>query len=220
MQCTYHRLLFPIHLHRSRISKSSAVKVSSCRFIRRNMVKIYGCMAADPEGVVGKDGKLPWNYPDEFEHFKSTTRGHVMIMGRKTFVDTPVDVLQQTTPIVFSRNREHPCFKNPEVNCTVVSTLHELVPVIESVCNDNQKIYMIGGGELAKIFFKANVISEFILTKIHKSYPGDSYLDIHHMKDWNRTVLKETQDYTIYSVANPTPDDLGALYASGSLVLQ
>lgn len=35
--------------------------------------------------VVGRDNKLPRNYPQDLQHFKHTTSGHVVVMGRKTF---------------------------------------------------------------------------------------------------------------------------------------
>jgi dihydrofolate reductase len=36
-------------------------------------------------GAIGKGGDLPWSYPEDRAHFEQTTRGHVMIMGRRTF---------------------------------------------------------------------------------------------------------------------------------------
>jgi len=40
-------------------------------------------------GVIGKDGKLPWHIPADLKHFKSVTSGAPMIMGRKTFNSLP-----------------------------------------------------------------------------------------------------------------------------------
>ncbi|MBW7685823.1 dihydrofolate reductase [Enterobacter hormaechei] len=44
-------------------------------------------VAVDEEYGFGKDGKIPWHYPEDFKFFKNTTKGHVCIMGRKTFDD-------------------------------------------------------------------------------------------------------------------------------------
>src|SRR2546430_10699451 len=35
--------------------------------------------------VIGKDGKIPWHLPDDIQHFKRITSGHIVVMGRKTF---------------------------------------------------------------------------------------------------------------------------------------
>lgn len=43
--------------------------------------------AVDEEFGFGKDGKIPWHFPEDFKFFKEKTKGHVCIMGRKTFDD-------------------------------------------------------------------------------------------------------------------------------------
>ncbi len=43
--------------------------------------------AVDEEFGFGKDGKIPWHYPEDLKFFKEKTKGHVCIMGRKTFDD-------------------------------------------------------------------------------------------------------------------------------------
>ncbi len=41
------------------------------------------------ERLIGKDDKMPWNLPEEFKHFKDTTMGHALLMGRTTFLGLP-----------------------------------------------------------------------------------------------------------------------------------
>ena len=43
--------------------------------------------AVDEEFGLGRDGKIPWHYPEDFKFFKEKTKGHVCVMGRKTFDD-------------------------------------------------------------------------------------------------------------------------------------
>ncbi len=35
--------------------------------------------------IIGNEGKIPWHIPEDFAHFRATTKGHPIIMGRKTF---------------------------------------------------------------------------------------------------------------------------------------
>ncbi len=42
-------------------------------------------VAMSSNRVIGKDNKLPWHLPEDLQHFKTTTMGHTMVMGRKTF---------------------------------------------------------------------------------------------------------------------------------------
>lgn len=49
-------------------------------------------VAAAQNGVIGKDGKLPWHLPGDLKRFKELTMGHTLIMGRKTFESLPPKV--------------------------------------------------------------------------------------------------------------------------------
>lgn len=42
-------------------------------------------VARSPDGVIGRDNALPWHLPEDLRHFKSTTMGHAIVMGRLTF---------------------------------------------------------------------------------------------------------------------------------------
>jgi dihydrofolate reductase len=47
--------------------------------------KVYLVAAVAANGVIGKDGGLPWHLPEDLKHFKHLTLGHPVIMGRKTW---------------------------------------------------------------------------------------------------------------------------------------
>src|SRR2546421_4971109 len=47
--------------------------------------KIYLVAAVAANGVIGRDGHLPWHLPEDLKHFKRLTLGHPIIMGRKTW---------------------------------------------------------------------------------------------------------------------------------------
>ena len=47
--------------------------------------KIYLVVAVASNGVIGRDGKLPWHLPEDLKHFKRLTLGHPVIMGRRTW---------------------------------------------------------------------------------------------------------------------------------------
>lgn len=156
---------------------------------------ITGIMACDPQGLIGRGNDLPWNYREELDHFRHTIHGHTIIMGQKTFESTPRDILERCQFIVFSR-RMH----SPMTNCTMVNSLEAFLalPVPE-----NTKMFMIGGAEIAHLFLRNNLIKDFILTKIHKTYEGDVFLDLNLLQDWPASVIQQTGDYTICQLVNP-----------------
>lgn len=54
-------------------------------------------------GVIGRDGRLPWRLGSDLAHFKQTTLGHCVLMGRKTWCSLP-GPLPGRTSIVITRN--------------------------------------------------------------------------------------------------------------------
>src|SRR5579859_4741097 len=47
--------------------------------------RIYLVAAVAANGIIGRDGRLPWHLPEDLKHFKRLTLGHPVIMGRKTW---------------------------------------------------------------------------------------------------------------------------------------
>jgi len=162
-------------------------------------LQIIGIMAADPQGVIGKNNGLPWDYPDDIQYFLKTTQGHPVVMGRKTFEATPQSFFKERRTIVFSRNPQQ--YVNEQTDRIFVSSLMEFLSVADQWID--QKIYMIGGAEIANLFFENGLISEFILTSIHKSYEGDVQLNMKRFEGWTRKILLETPDFTIYQLIKP-----------------
>ena len=161
------------------------------------MTKIIGIMACTEKGVIGKDNKLPWNYPDELEHFRLTTENSIIIMGRKTYESTPSSLLNKRESIIFSRNLN---FKDG--SSIVMHSLDEFFIWLKNY-DHSKPIFMIGGAEIANLFLEKKILSSFILTKIKYPYEGDTYLNIEYFYNWNKTTIHETNNYTIFSI-NPS----------------
>ena len=159
--------------------------------------KAIGIMAATNEGVIAVGNALPWNYPEELDHFRSTTDGHTIIMGRKTYEAMPPGVFSSRKAIIFSKNPKELVAK-PGI---FVKSLEEYFDVIHGL-GEAEKIFMIGGAEIAHLFLKHKLISSFILTRIHSLYSGDAYLDLNYFKGWKETVLKSHPNYTILQLTN------------------
>ncbi|MDM8335802.1 dihydrofolate reductase [Wolbachia pipientis] len=156
--------------------------------------KIIGIMAVDPSGVVGVNNRLPWHYPGDLDHFRKITYGEIIVMGRRTFETIPQNILKDRISVVFSSNKLSSYF-NRGIRCTIVSSMREFLS-IQSSWNYSQ-IFMIGGAQTAHLFLEYDLISEFIITEIHKPYKGDVYFNLILLDGWNKTILAKTKDYTI-----------------------
>lgn len=51
--------------------------------------RIAAIWAQTRDGVIGRDGTMPWHVPEDFAHFKAETEGHPVIMGRRTWESFP-----------------------------------------------------------------------------------------------------------------------------------
>ena len=68
---------------------------------------IYHVVAVSKNGVIGKDGRLPWHFSADLKFFKNLTTGHTVVMGRKTF-DSIGKALPNRKNIVISRRPHAP----------------------------------------------------------------------------------------------------------------
>ena len=128
--------------------------------------------------VIGKDNGLPWHLPGDLKHFKQTTLGSPIIMGRKTWesIGRP---LPNRINIIVSRSRE---IKSDGVK--IFSSLSDALELAEkSLVNiDSNEIFVIGGAELYKEAFP--LARRLYLTRVDSVINGDTYLEGFDEEDW------------------------------------
>ena len=124
--------------------------------------------------VIGDGSGLVWHLPDDFAHFKHTTMGYPIIMGRKTFESFPKP-LPGRKHVIISRNQEY-SVNHPD--CFVV---HDLDQAIELV-NDSAIAFVVGGGEIyALALSKAQ---EVCLTEVDGSFEADAFFPELRPDEW------------------------------------
>ena len=77
--------------------------------------KCIAIVAADPNGVIGSDGAMPWHYKADFKRFKERTMGGTMIMGRKTWESLPKPLPGRRCIVLTSQ--ANPASKHPANSC-------------------------------------------------------------------------------------------------------
>jgi dihydrofolate reductase len=119
-------------------------------------------------GVIGRsNGEMPWHSKTEFKHFKDTTFGSPVIMGRKTF-DTLGSPLKGRLNIVLTGNKE---LKNKFNDIIIFDKISDAY----KHCEDEkfEKIFLIGGGSLFPLFMKD--ADEMIISIMDFKAEGDIY---------------------------------------------
>lgn len=142
------------------------------------MPEIVFYLARADNGVIGKDGHLPWRIPADLRRFKAMTTGKPMVMGRKTFESFP-DLLVGRRHIVLTRDRDWQA-----TGAEVVHTLDEAL----ALTHDAAEVAVIGGAEIYALFLpRADRIE---VTEVHAAPEGDAIVPAFDPADW-REILRE-----------------------------
>jgi len=122
------------------------------------MIKIALIVAMDAERGIGRNNDLMWNLPMDMQFFKSTTQGHIVVMGRKNFDSIPEKYrpLPQRLNCILSRSID---FNAPD--CHVFQNLIECVNQFK---DDSRTLFIIGGGEIYRLAMKELSIDEMFIT--------------------------------------------------------
>jgi dihydrofolate reductase len=113
--------------------------------------------------VIGKDNDLIWHLPDDLKRFKALTKGHHVIMGRKTY-ESMNRPLPHRVNIVITRQEGYSA-----EGCIIVSSLREALQKAEG----DAQPFIIGGGEIYKQAL--DVAQTIELTQVEGIFEGDTY---------------------------------------------
>ena len=127
---------------------------------------VYVIARAD-NGVIARDGKVPWRIREDLKRFVAHTMGTPMIMGRKTFESFP-QPLKDRRHIVLTRNRGWSA-PGAEVAHTVQEAL-----ALAGANNPGGDISVIGGAEIYALFMPWATRIE--LTEVHEDTAGDLFM--------------------------------------------
>ncbi|HEY9208191.1 dihydrofolate reductase [Acidovorax sp.] len=119
-------------------------------------------------GVIGKDGTMPWHLPEDLAHFKQLTQGSPVIMGRKTWDSLPPRFrpLPGRSNIVITRQPDW-----SEIGVQRASKLHEALQIAEQ--SNPATVWVIGG---AQIYAQALPLAHRVeVTAIAQRFDGDAY---------------------------------------------
>jgi dihydrofolate reductase len=122
--------------------------------------------------VMGLKGDIPWRIPADFKHFKKTTMGGCLVMGRKTWDSLP-GRLQDRPHFVITRSVEGD--KYQEGNELVFT--NNLIHAIDLANHTHPKkpIWIIGGAQIYQTALMCDLVDEVIATEVKVKYEGDTF---------------------------------------------
>ena len=114
--------------------------------------------------VIGKDGKIPWHLPDDIQHFKRITSGHIVVMGRKTFESIGRPLPQRRKIVLTS---------STTLALPGVEVVHHKDDVLAL-----DDVFIIGGESIYRQFLE--VAQRLYITEISLEIDGDAFFP-----EWN-----------------------------------
>jgi dihydrofolate reductase len=121
-------------------------------------------VARAQNGVIGRDGKLPWHIPADLKRFKALTTGSAMVMGRKTFESLP-GLLPGRRHIVLTRDRGW--------RANGAEVAHDVEEALALA--GNEPVSVIGGAHIFALFLP--LADRIELTEVLTDVPGDTFID-------------------------------------------
>ncbi|QYJ05321.1 dihydrofolate reductase [Nocardioides panacisoli] len=143
-------------------------------------------------GVIGAEGNIPWHVPADFQHFKATTSGHVLIVGRTTHEGIGRPLPDRHT-IVLTSNRD---WRGEGVD--VAHDITEALELADRVIDGREEEceVMIGGGsvvyEAALPYADVQVLSE-----IPVSPEGDTHYPEFDRRRWSEASREPRDGFTV-----------------------
>jgi dihydrofolate reductase len=142
-------------------------------------MRISIIVAMSENRVIGVDNRLPWRLPADLRHFRHTTLGKPVVMGRRTFesIGRPLDGREN---LVVSRD---PTFHAP--GCTKVSSLDEAIANLSG----HDEIMIIGGASIYTQILPRT--QRIYLTLVHAHINGDVVFPVLDDQEWRTTARED-----------------------------
>ena len=130
-------------------------------------------------GVIGRDGRLPWHISADLKRFKALTMGSAMLMGRKTFESLP-GVLPGRRHIVLTRD--------PNWSADGAQVAHSIAEALDLA--GEERLSVIGGAEIFAMFLP--LADRIELTEVLEDVAGDTFLpDPRDSGEWQESARED-----------------------------
>jgi dihydrofolate reductase len=139
------------------------------------MISLIAAVAKN--NVIGNQGEIPWYLPADLKHFASVTKGHTVIMGRKTYESIIARIgkpLPDRKNIIITSNHS---YQAP--GCEIYSSIEE---ILEKIKNTPEEIFIIGGEKVYKDFLP--YADKLYITEVHAEISGNAFFPEFDKNKW------------------------------------
>ena len=146
-------------------------------------------VAVSENNVIGKDGDIPWDIPEDMKHFREKTTGHSVIMGRKTYESLPENYRPRPNRrnIVLTRSG----LENKPDEVIEASSLEEGWNAAEGY---SHKAYITGGESVYREAMSQ--VDRLVVTRVHEEYKGDTYFPEINKTEWKEDKRDDREGFS------------------------
>jgi len=157
-------------------------------------------VAVGTNGVIGRDGVLPWARTGDLAHFKSLTMGHALVMGRRTY-DSIGRPLQGRTSVVLTRQEGWAAPAG-------VIVCHDLHTALRQAMVVDPEVFVVGG---AQVFAETLPLADrLVVTHVDQAPDGDTYLPDVDWTCWQEASREQHEGFAIATYLRTTRTGQGA----------
>lgn len=147
--------------------------------------------AVSGNNVIARNGKIPWYSKNELQHFKNSTIGFPVIMGRKTW-QTLTGPLKERLNIVITSQKD----------LTVPNEVEKFASVNDAILSLSKsgkydKCFIIGGEEIFKEVI--SIADEIILSVMKFETEGDKYFPVIDKRIWSEVSVQDFEEFKIHT---------------------
>ena len=143
-------------------------------------ISIIVAIAAN--NAIGKDNDLLWHISRDLKRFKELTKGHYVVMGKKTYFSLPNRPLPNRTNMVITD------VPGEQIdNCLMAYSIEDAISKMDPE-NEN---FIIGGGSIYRQFLP--YADKLYITRVHKEFEADTFFPEISFEEWK---LVEKEDVT------------------------
>lgn len=177
--------------------------------------------AIDSNSGIAKDGVIPWHCPEDLNHFKKMTTGHIVIMGRKTWKSLPekftplsyrINVVISAKGLMTNNNETYPNF--------VFNSIDQVIEhfSINKKQYANKKLFVVGGASICNQFLKRNLISDVHLTMINCNYLCDQFIEFPELVAVEESTICGNEDVIYRKYHTINHEEMQFLYVMHDII--
>lgn len=167
-------------------------------------MKLSLVAAVAENSVIGADGEMPWHYPEDLQHFKETTTGHPVVMGRRTYESIERRLggpLPDRTNVVLSRRAS---LELPDGSVHARDVDEALRLAEAALDGDAEAVYVVGGATVYDALL--DDADELIVTEVPESPEGDTHFpDVG--PEWTEVERRDGEEVSFVTYRREGPDD-------------